>query len=93
MHTLDEHMKKGMIQELFYQLDNYLASIITDQLKPEDLDVFVRMNQEKKSKEEIEAFVKEKIPNVQEVFTNAFADFKRIYLENVATAKENKAQP
>jgi len=93
IEVLDEHMRQGMVQELYAQLDNYLASIITDQLKGEDLDVFVRMNQERKSKEEIEAYIKEKVPNAQEIFTNAFADFKNLYLESVTAAKANPTQP
>jgi hypothetical protein len=85
-------MKEQVIQELFFQLDNYLASVITDNLSPEDLEVFIKMNEEKKSKEEIEGFIKEKLPNAQEIFTNAFATFRDLYLKHVEKAKQEQSQ-
>src|SRR5579859_2691894 len=81
MVTLNEHTKEGMMQELFFQLDNYLASIVVDNLQPADLEIFIKMNEEKKSKEEIEQFVKEKLPNAHSVFSDAFLTFKKRYLE------------
>jgi len=90
MLTLDDQMREGMIQELYYQLDNYLASIMVKSLEPEDLETFIKMNEEKKSKEEIENFVTEKVPNSQEVFSNALIEFRRLYLENVTKSdKQN----
>jgi len=47
------------------------------------------MNEDKKSKEEIEQFIKTKLPNSQEVFTNAFIDFRSLYLGNVAASRES----
>lgn len=88
--TLDDQMKEDMINELFFQLENYLTSVIVDTLQPEDLETFIKLNQEKKSKEEIEQFVNEKIPNAQEVFTNAFLEFKKMYLGDIAKAKDNQ---
>ena len=85
--TLDEKMKEDMIQELFYQLDRYLTSVIVDNLKPEDLEIFIKMNEDKKPKEEIENFIKEKMPNAQEMFTKAFSDFRNMYMENINKAK------
>ena len=82
--NLDQQTKENMIQELFFQLDNYLASVMVDNLQEQDLDAFIKMNQEKRPKEEIEQFIKEKIPNVQSVLTNAFLDFKKMYLENAS---------
>jgi Protein of unknown function (DUF5663) len=87
MVTVDDEMREAMVQELFYQLDNYLASVVVKNLDPEALEIFIKMNEEKKSKEEIEQFVQEKIPQAQEVFANAFIDFKRLYLENVDTSR------
>src|SRR5207302_9551291 len=75
MLTLDDQMREGMIQELFYQLDNYLASIIVKNLETEDLETFIKMNEEKKPKQEIESFITQKIPNSQQVLSNAFIDF------------------
>lgn len=90
MTTLDDQTKEGMIQELFYQLDNFLTSVIVESLQPEDLDTFVKMNEEKKSKEEIEAFVKEKLPNAEDVFADAFMEFRDTYLDNIAASRDQQ---
>jgi hypothetical protein len=92
MLTLDDKAREAMIQELFYQLDTYLASVIVKELNPEDLEKFVKMNEEKKSKEEIEAFVKHAVPNAQQIFSDAFGDFRDLYLENVETARDKRSQ-
>ena len=91
MLTLDDKMREGMIQELFYQLDNYLASVIVKRLEPEDLETFIKMNEEKKSKEEIEQFIKQALPNAQQIFSEAFVEFKKLYLENVETARDKQS--
>lgn len=90
MLTLDDETKEEMLKELFFQLENYLSSVIVENLSPEDLEVFIKMNNEKKSKEEIEQFITEKVPNVQEIFSNAFVEFRKMYLEHVATAKSKQ---
>lgn len=86
MLTIDDETREGMIQELFYQLDNYLASVIVKNLTPEDLEAFIKMNEERKSKPEIEQFVREKLPNADSVFADAFVEFKQLYLNNVNAA-------
>ncbi|MBA3723659.1 MAG: hypothetical protein H0W89_02060 [Candidatus Levybacteria bacterium] len=91
MLTLDDQMREGMIQELFYQLDNYLASVIVKSLEPEDLETFIKMNEEKKSKVEIEQFIAQKVPNAQEIFSGAIMEFKRLYLDNVATKRDEQS--
>lgn len=92
MLTLDDKTRDTMIEELYVQLDNYLASVIVKQLKPEDLETFIKMNEEKKPKQEIEAFIKEKLPHAQHIFTNAFIDFRKLYLGNVKTARDKQSE-
>jgi hypothetical protein len=45
------------------------------------------MNEQNKSQTEIQQFLQEKIPNVQDVFANAFADFRNLYLGKVTTSR------
>lgn len=92
MLTLDDKTREAMIEELFTQLDNYLASLIVKNLQPADLETFIKLNEEKKSKEEIEAFVKEKLPNAQQIFSNALVDFRNLYLDNVAIARDKQSE-
>lgn len=90
MTALDEQLKKDMVNELFVRLDQYLTSVIVDNLKGEDLEAFLKMSEEKKSMTEIQEYLKTKIPNVQEVFVRAFDDFRKMYLGNVALTRNAK---
>lgn len=87
MATLNDAMRGEMINELFARLDSYMTSVIVDKMPPEHLDKFIKMNEEKKSRGEIEAFLKEKMPNTQDVLTRAFMDFREMYLSNVSIAR------
>ena len=87
MTAVDDTMREEMIKELYVRLDNYLASVIAESLPQEHFDDFIKMNEEKKSREEVEKFLQDKVPNVNEVFTKAFADFRAMYLGNVAVAR------
>lgn len=83
----DADMQEGMIQELYERLDSYLASVIVEKLHPEDIETFIKMNEDKKSREEIQKFLQDKLPNAQDVFAGAFIDFRDLYVKGVADAK------
>lgn len=85
--TLTDSMREEMIRELYVRLDNFITGIIIDTLPSDHLDTFLKMNEEKKPQSEIEAFLKEKMPNYQEVFRNAFTQFRDLYLGNIATSR------
>lgn len=85
--TLDEVTKEEMIKELYARLDSYLTTVIVDNIPAEHLEAFIKLNEDKKSKEEIDAFLRDKMPNSKEVFANAFADFRQLYLNNVYVAR------
>ncbi len=87
MQFTDEAMKAEMTKELYARLDNYLTSVIIDNMPPEHLDEFIKINEAKKSREEIEGFLKEKMPNSADIFAKAFGDFREMYLGNVTVAR------
>lgn len=87
MSILDEETHEDMLQELYQRLDNFLASIVVQNLPPEHLEQFIKMNEEKKSREEVQQFLQEKVPNIQEVFARAFMEFRDLYLGNVAVQR------
>lgn len=87
MTALDEAMREEMIKELYARLDHFLTARIIDNMPPEHLEEFIKMNEEKKSQAEIEQYLKAKMPNAQGVFTQAFAEFRDLYLGNVAVAR------
>src|SRR3989304_6112769 len=70
----DEKMHNDMINELYVRLDYFLTARLIDEIPPQYLDEFTKLNEEKKSKEEIERFMKEKIPNMSEVFKDVFLE-------------------
>lgn len=92
MTTLDDDMKEEMVKELFARLDNYITSTIIDNLPSENLEEFIKLNEEKKSMEEIESYLKDKMPNAQEVFTKAFMEFRDLYLGGVTVARNAPSQ-
>lgn len=87
MKILDEQMREEMIKELYARLDNHLTSVIVENMPAEHLDAFMRLNEEKKPKAEIEQFLQDKMPNSKEVFAKAFAQFRELYLGNIAIAR------
>lgn len=91
MSSLDDSMHEEMINELFARLDSYMTSIMVDAMPPENLDEFIKMNEEKKSQAEVETYIKGKIPNAQEVLTKAFMNFRDMYLRNVTVARNAPA--
>lgn len=92
MTTLDNQMKEEMIKELYGRLDQFLTAKIVDNLDPKYLDEFIRMNDEKKSKQEIEKYLQDKVPNAQDMFAKAFIEFRDLYLGNVVVARNAPAQ-
>ena len=87
MTSLDDQMHEEMIKELYIRLDNFITSTIINNLPPEHLEEFIKANQEKKPLAEIEQFLKDKMPNVHEVFAQAFTEFRDMYLGNVTAAR------
>lgn len=85
--SLTGSMREKMINDLYVRLDNYITGIIIDTLPAEHLDTFLKMNEEKKSQAEIERFLNEKMPNYKELFANAFAKFRELYLGNIDVAR------
>ncbi len=90
--VVDDSLKEDMLKELYARLDSYMTSVIVEKLAGDDVEAFIKMNEEKKSKEEIEKFIKDKLPNAQDVFTQAFIDFRSLYLNNVAAARDSNTQ-
>ena len=89
--VFDEKTKEDLVQYLFGKLDRYLAAKIVEHMNPDDTKEFIRLNQEKKSQEEINHFLEGHMDNPQDVFTRAFIDFRDFYLtgQDVAAAQQS----
>ncbi len=88
--ALDNQMKEDMMIELYKQLDNYLASVVIDKMPPEYVEEFIKLNEQVATKEQAEAFIKQKLPNAQQVLAEAFVHFRDMYVHNVSVAKEEQ---
>jgi hypothetical protein len=86
-------MREDLIGELYLGLDSFINSTIVNNLPPESLETFIKMNEEKRPQAEIEQFLKEQIPNAQEVLANAFIEFRNMYLGNVAVTRNAPLPP
>lgn len=53
----DKEFREEMIIELFGRLDNYLTAVIVDNMPEKHIETFIRMNEQGKSRTEIEAFM------------------------------------
>ncbi len=88
MTSLDAEMHEEMIKELYVRLDNFITTTIIDKLPPEHLEEFVKMNEDLKPQSEIEQYLKENMPNSQDVLSQAFIDFRDLYLGKTSVARE-----
>lgn len=81
--SVEGELKEEMISQLYQRLNNFITSTIVDSLPPENIDEFIKMNEENRPQIEIEQYLKEKMPNSQDVFGKAFVQFRDIYLGKV----------
>ncbi|MDO8619025.1 MAG: hypothetical protein Q7R49_03740 [Candidatus Daviesbacteria bacterium] len=88
---LDEAMKEEMIGQLYVKLDSFVMTTVVENLPPEYMDEFIRLNEENRPKEEIDTFMADKIPNSQDVFAKAFLDFRDLYLGEAGVAGNPQA--
>ncbi len=91
MHPLDDDMKEEMLKELYARLDTYINSVIADNLPADKLDQFIKLNEGKRPRNEIEEYLKTNIPNHGQVFAMAFAEFRDLYLGKVSVARNAPA--
>lgn len=87
MTALDEGMREEMVKELFIRLDDFMLTTIVDNLPSDKLDAFTKMSEEGKSREELEKYLQENIPDIQKKFGDAMLEFRNLYLGNVAVAR------
>lgn len=87
---IDEAMRQQLLLELYARLDSFITSTIIENMKPEDMDEFIKLNDEGRPREEIENFIKEKIPDGEQVFAKAFIDFRDLYLGNTGVSAQTQ---
>lgn len=88
----EPEMQEEMIKELYVRLDSFIISVIIENMPPEHLDEFIKLNDENKPKNEIEAFVKQHMPNAEAIFSKAFVDFRELFLNNTEETPQAPTQ-
>lgn len=89
--TIDDETRDEMVKELYVRLDHYLTNTIIENMPRENIEEFIKMNETKKSMEEMQKFLMDKMPNAQGVFVKAFDDFRNMYLANVNASRDKEA--
>jgi len=92
MVALDEGMRDEMIKELFLRLDDFMLTTIVDNLPSDKLEAFTKMSEEGKTREELEKYLQDNIPDIQTKFGDAMLEFRNLYLGNVAVARNAPPQ-
>src|SRR5258706_12496664 len=87
--VFDEKSKEDLVVYLFEKLDRFLATKIVEHMKPEDVEQFITLNKEKKSKEEIDTYLESHMDKPEDIFTRAFIDFRDFYLTGQATPQNS----
>lgn len=87
MSALDDSMREEMINELYVRLEQFLTGKIIDKLPPDKVEEFIKMNEDNKPQTEIQEYLQANIPSAPEMMTNAFMEFRNLYLGNVAVAR------
>lgn len=85
---IDEAMNEEIVLEIYSRLDNFITTAIIENMPPQHIDEFIKLNEENRPQPEIEQFIREKMPNSREVFAKALIDFRDIYLGNVVVTEE-----
>ena len=91
MNLVVDDMKEEMVKELYLRLDAYITSVIATALSEKNLAEFIKMNEDKKPKAEVEQFLQDNVPNSKELFAKAFSDFRALYIGNVKKHREGQA--
>ena len=89
--TTDKRVREQMIQNLFVELDRFILTRIAKALPKGKLEEFLKVDKTPSS-EKMTAYLKENLPNAQQVFQDAFADFRDIYLEGIDTSRLKQAE-
>lgn len=84
-------LKEEMINDLYARLEHKLVAAAAEKLKPEDLEEFQKLLEEKKSQEELQKFLTGRLQNAQEIFAQAISEFRDAYLTNITPAMEKAA--
>lgn len=90
--SVDETMHEELINELFARFDSFLSAKIIDNLPPEKVDEFIRMNEENLPQDQIQDYLMQALPDSENLVAQFFIEFRERYLGNVLIARDAQNQ-
>lgn len=85
---LTPEVRDELRQDLLIRLDDFIMAKVIAALSDEDLATFENMMKEGKSREELQQFATQRIPEFTDFATDAFLEFRTIYLSNEEQEEE-----
>lgn len=80
-------LKEELFNDLVTVFNEHMMTTIVEELPADKLLVFNKLQDEGKSKEEIEGFLLESIENAPELFADALLEFRDTYLQQFTPSK------
>jgi hypothetical protein len=78
---ITDEEREDAVYQMFLRLDNYIAGRLIDSFPTtEECDVFIQMNRDNKSQAEINRYLQERIPGLNDLMAQIFIDFRNFYV-------------
>ena len=74
-------VKEELKKEALERMNTFIIECTLDEFADEDVELFAKMVEEKKSAAEIDAFARSRIPDYEEFMKEVLEEFREIYLE------------
>jgi hypothetical protein len=78
--SVDPELHEEMIKELADRLENYLVDMYVRHLSRRECEEFIQLNKSGATSAAVEQYLKEHIPNIQQLMNQAFMEFRRQYI-------------
>lgn len=72
-------LRQKMVENLAEHLDSYLTGVAIDQLSDPDLDAYDLLITSQPTPEQVQQFLMQHVPNIDQVMRQAMIDFKSQY--------------
>lgn len=89
---LTPEMQNSLIDDLYARLEKKLIADAVENMKPEDIDEFIKLAQSGENLEAMQTYINEHIPNAKEVFVQSLIDFRTYFLGGTMQANSNVAE-
>ena len=86
---LTPELKEAMVGDLYQRLEKKLISDAVEKMQPDEVEAFINMIQSDSSKEELEKYISDHVPNAKEVFVQSLTDFRSYFLEGVTDQSQS----